>query len=125
MKKYNYKTTEIWFTKRALEWLTISTIAKMTTKIRYAYDLSKLGDATRDLIFIYNKEGRRTVRRKMEIYNLEAVVAIMNIFKTNDFPDYWQIANRIRAMREESFRERYLDGRNDIPSFVDPEDLSS
>ncbi len=48
----------------------------------------------------------------------------MNIFKTSDFPDYWQIANRIRAMREESFRERYLDGRNDIPSFVDPEDLS-
>ena len=87
--------------------------------------MSNLNSTTKNLIFINNKEGKRLVRRKIGIYNLEATVEIMKQFSAKDFPDYEQIAGRIKKMREESFRSRYIDDRDDIPSFVDTKDVSS
>lgn len=87
--------------------------------------MSNLNSTTKNLIFINNKEGERLVRRKIEIYNLEATAEIMKQFSAKDFPDYEQIAGRIKKMREESFRNRYIDGRDDIPQFIDTKDISS
>ena len=126
MKKYDYKNIEVWFSKRALEWLTFSTPAKMSKRIHYAYMIGpEIRSSWRDCIFLKNKEGSRSVRRKMDIFNLMATAAILRQFNSRDFPDYRQIRDRIDEMKWQAFSARYINEQSNMPAYIDTSDTSN
>ena len=100
MKEYDFIKNELWFSRRALQWLTCSQRRTFLDHIRKAY--ISLSNQTRDTIRLKRNEGGRIVGRETDIFNLEASSAIVHTFSHADFEDYAVVSSRLDDLLEQS-----------------------
>ena len=135
MKTYNFNKNEIWFTCKALQWLTCCPEKRtFMTHVKKAYLSNyprRLDQSTRDTVYITRDEGGRKVRRKTEIFDLNASYSIICTFDSSDFLDYDVICERFKSLCAEyelSKKEGLISAAKEknggmMPDYVDVNDL--
>lgn len=134
MKKYDFNKIELWFSRRALIWLTCSTRQSFLMHAKKAFivlDLSKISRDNRDEMSLLRDEGGRKVKRKTEIFSLKASCKIIHSFCSADFSDYLVVADRFDELceQEKSAKVDYLVSRlsdvgKTIPDYMNIDNMS-
>lgn len=135
MKKYDFNQIELWFSRRVLMWLTCSTRQSFLMHVKKAFvvlDLSKIAREYRDELGLIRNEGGRKVKRKTEIFSLEASCRILHTYCSADFLDYAVVVDRFdelcgqeRNAKVNSLVSRLKESGKSIPAYMDIDNMRS